>query len=179
MITPAEMPDEILNIQSGGSVDMSKIDYIGFVVKSIRSEQPYIQLCKVEIVDENDNIIPFSNNKTCGVWGGQPITSNTEGVTKIWDNLPVSEHYKTIISKTSYQNFYLFFCRFSESQNFSNAYKWKWYTAEDEPTRDPISFGLIMANGNEQNGLLKMIDYVVNNNTPTTRNISAYEGIIG
>jgi len=178
-ITPGQMPDEIRGITTGGSgINLSAVDYIGFIVRRIRTEQTYIQLCKIEITDQNDNIIPFASGKNCGVWGGSPITSNTEGVTKIWDNFSVSDHYKTIISKYTGQNFYLFFCRFSEPQDFTSAYKWKWYTAEDEPARDPVTFGLIMANGTEENGLLKVVDFVTNNSTPTARNVVAYEGLI-
>jgi len=179
LITPGQMPEEIRSITTGGSgIDLSAVDYIAFIVRALRVEQSYIQLCKIELTDQNDNIIPFASGKNCGVWGGQAISSNTEGVTKIWDNLPVANHNKTIISKSAYQNFYLFYCRFTTPQDFTSAYKWKWYTAEDEPARDPITFGLMIANGTEEEGILKVVDFVTNNNTPTARNVVAYEGLI-
>lgn len=178
LITPAEMPDEILNIPAGDSgVDLTSINFIGFVITAQRSYDSYIQVCNVRFLDSSDNMIELPINAcTFGAIGGTPLTSATEGADKMWRSDALTNHYKTIINKSSGKDFYIFWLKNVAGIDLSNAVKYQWYTAEDSPSRDPISFGIVFANGDETDGILKMMNFASNQTIPTNRNVLAYEG---
>ena len=173
LITPAEMPDEILNIPAGGSgFDLSNVTYIGFFIVSQRSYDTYIQIAKLQFLNANDEIIPFSLNATYGVRGGNSLESGGEGAYAMWNNDLNIGNFKTIFSKTYVPN--ICWVQFNTPQDFSNVKKYRWYTAGDIPARDPVTFGLLMGNDSQTDGLLKVFDYMANANITTERNTIAY-----
>ena len=179
LITPANMPQEILNIPAGGSsgFDFSKVTYLAFIVNALRSSDSYIQLAELDFFDSsNNNIIINTNNCTFSAINGTPITSSSQSLDKMWTSGSNTAHNKSIIQKTNTSyNYYAFECKPSYEVDLSDMAGWKWYTAEDSSTRDPFTFSVIL--GNTINGKIQklLLDTVYNVNITSARNALAFE----
>lgn len=179
LLTPAEMPQAIADLPTGGGgsgVDLTAVSEVGFIITAKRStSDSYIQADRLDLM-QGSSVYAFDmQNATCGVYGGTAIQSSSESPQQFWNGHAVGQG-KTIISQLSRQRFYLFYIKLSNPVDLSQIDGWRWWTGNDFPDRDPVSFGLFFANGDEKNGVLQVMDFATNYSVTTNRNATAYEG---
>ena len=181
LLTPAEMPQAIADLPTGGGgsgVDLTAVSEVGFIITAQRyTHESYIQADRLDLM-QGSSVYAFDmRNATCGVYGGTDIQSSSESPQQLWNGHAVGQG-KTIISKSTRQRFYLFYIKLSAPVDLTQIDGWRWWTGNDFPERDPVSFGLFFANGDEKNGVLQVMDFAVNYSVTTNRNAIAYEGDI-
>lgn len=177
LITPAEMPQAIADLPTGGGgsgVDLTAVSEVGFIITAQRNTgESYIQADRLDLM-QGSTVYAFDmQNAACGVYGGTPNQGN-ESPQQLWNGHAVGQG-KTIISKWG-EKFYLFYIKLSNPVDLSEIDGWRWWTGNDAPGRDPVSFGLFFANGDEKNGVLQVMDFATNYSVTTKRNAIAYEG---
>ena len=176
-LTPAEMPQAIADLPTGGGgsgVDLTAVSEVGFIITAQRNNDSYIQADRLDLM-QGSSVYAFDmQNATCGVYGGTAIQSSSESPRQLWNGHVVGQG-KTIISKLTKQRFYLFYIKLSVPVDLSHIDGWRWWTGNDFPERDPVSFGLFFANGDEKNGVLQMMDFAADYSVTTNRNAIAYE----
>lgn len=177
LLTPAEMPQAIADLPTGGGgsgIDLTEVAEVGFIITAQRSNDSYIQADRLDLM-QGSSVYAFDmQNATCGVYGGT-ANQGSESPQQLWNGHAVGQG-KTIISKLTKQRFYLFYIKLSNPVDLSQIDGWRWWTGNDCPERDPVSFGLFFANGDEKNGVLQVMDFAVNYSVTTNRNATAYEG---
>ena len=175
------MPDEILNIPTGVSVDMQHVNIIGMQVDATRNNDFSsftIQIGSIFLCDENDNNLTWGR-ASGGAWGGLMINAGESANQLIRNNYTGGNKLLLRIngasgSLTLPSGFILFL---ENSIDCTIYNKWKWYTANDGTERDPKTFGLIIGNYSAGSMVTKIVDYGTRTIT-TNRNALAYEGSI-
>ena len=177
-VTPAEMPNAILSIPSGGGeIDLTKISFVGLYCTARRGGgYGYCQISELQLFNDN-NAFSFPSDRVAFEGGGY-ATGQGEFAYNIFDG---NVNTKGILNMYP-QNVHPFGWFMYMPNNTVDATvfnKWKWYTANDSADRDPVSFGLVLGSGKmDENLICKCFDFQTNYNVPMDRKSIAYSGVI-
>lgn len=176
-ITPSEMPNAIINLPTGADIDLTNISFIGLYCTARRGGNGgYCQVSELKLSD-GINFYSFPSDRVASEWGGY-ATGQGEFSYNMFDG---SVDTKAILNTVpSGIHPFGWFCYLPNNTIDCTVYKyWSWYTANDSPDRDPISFGIVIGSGNITDGIIyKCVDFQNNYNVTTNRKALAYSGVI-
>lgn len=177
-LTPSQMPNAILNMPSGDSIDLTKISLVGLYCTARRGGGGgYCQISDLQLLDNSDNIYQFPSDRIASEWGGY-ATGSGEFAYNIFDNNVNTKGILNAFPNNAHPFGWL--CYLPNNTIDCTVYnKWCWYTANDAQDRDPVSFGLLLGSGDILDDMIiNCFDFQNNYNVTTNRKTLAYEGVI-
>ena len=171
--TPEEMPDAIINIPSGGSIDLTNIKIIGLLCSKKRSAitTGYTQVGSLRLSD-GSNYFNFTNisGRSASELGGYTTNSN-EFAANVFNNSTANKGILNLYNNPSKFGWFIYIPTPVDCTTYN---MWEWWTANDASDRDPVSFALYLSDGEHIVILDEQTDYDVT----TSRNSLAYSGSI-
>ena len=177
-VTPGEMPDAILNIPSGSTLDLTKINLVGlYCTKRRGGNYGYCQVSDLRLSDINDNDYIFPSDRIASEWGGYATGQNEFAFNMFDNNLNTKAILQMYPSNAHPFGWFVYLPNNTIDCTIYN--KWSWYTANDSDDRDPVSFGLILGSGDITDKLdIACVDFQNDYTVTTSRKTLAYSGII-
>ena len=172
-ITPSQMPDEILSIETGTTLDLTNITVVGLLCSAKRggSNTGYTQIGSLRLSDGNNyyDFTSLSGRSACEM-GGYTTNSN-EFAYNAFNTSTSNKALITLYGTPSKFGWFLW----SPSPIDCTQYNiWEWWTANDATDRDPTSFALYLSDGTN----CAIIDEQIGYDVTTNRYTMAYQGTI-
>lgn len=147
-----------------------KYRYLRMSITANRSNTNILQLSEIQIVSATGTLLTWPDGTT--ITASIAATSDSENVSKLIDGNTSTKFCSTAFSNSCDIDIDLG----SQMLDRTEYTSWRWYTANDEEGRDPVSFELL---GSVDGETYTSFDAVTSATIPTDRNALAYSGCIG
>lgn len=163
-----------------------KFRYVRFTVLARRETDNHLQLSELRLYDKSKNLVSWPQNATVAAKVGDVDFYPVSGVPGEIGNYPTSEGPEKIIDNTLSTKFcgtcknvfpvvFTIDCISPDFFDLKTIAYYRYYTANDSPGRDPVSFTL-SASADLNRWVL--LDSATNVDVTTSRQAMAYEGSV-